>query len=192
MVGAAWADERMGTGGSSPETTACTFIEHRFQPLTQVWRFCAEGALLDRGGRLMWKAVVAGRQRGTVPLRTFRCECLSRRTRRARQQIAARRDRPHASEMGRLARGRVPRFGNDDMPQQMCCNSNTSVVFYHLVTSGEFKRWLQKMGCTFEAGHGSHLTVRLGTKTSVLPMHGKQKELGTGLVRRIKKDLGLK
>jgi len=27
---------------------------------------------------------------------------------------------------------------------------------------------------------------------SVLPMHGKQKDLGTGLVNRIKKDLGLK
>jgi len=27
---------------------------------------------------------------------------------------------------------------------------------------------------------------------SVLPMHGKQKELGTGLVNSIKKNLGLK
>jgi mRNA interferase HicA len=27
---------------------------------------------------------------------------------------------------------------------------------------------------------------------SVLPMHGSKKELGTGLVNRIKKDLGLK
>jgi len=26
---------------------------------------------------------------------------------------------------------------------------------------------------------------------SVLPMHGKKKELGTGLVQQIKKDLGL-
>ena len=33
--------------------------------------------------------------------------------------------------------------------------------------------------------------VRLGTKTSVLPMHGKGKELGTGLVMAIKKQLGL-
>jgi mRNA interferase HicA len=37
-----------------------------------------------------------------------------------------------------------------------------------------------------------HLIVRLGTRMSVLPMHGKQKELGTGLVNRIKKDLGLR
>jgi mRNA interferase HicA len=60
------------------------------------------------------------------------------------------------------------------------------------VTSQEFKRWLQKQGCTFEPGHGGHLIVRLGKLISVLLMHGKQKELGTGLVNRIKKDLGLR
>lgn len=60
------------------------------------------------------------------------------------------------------------------------------------MTSQEFKRWLQKAGCTFEPGHGGHLIVLLGARVSVLPMHGKQKELGTGLVNRIKKDLGLK
>jgi mRNA interferase HicA len=36
------------------------------------------------------------------------------------------------------------------------------------------------------------MIVRLGAKMSVLPMHGKQKGLGTGLVNAIKKDLGLK
>src|SRR5262249_23690494 len=46
----------------------------------------------------------------------------------------------------------------------------------------------RKQGCTFEPGHGGHLIVRLGTKMSVLPMHGKQKELGTGLVNSIKKE----
>jgi mRNA interferase HicA len=60
------------------------------------------------------------------------------------------------------------------------------------MTSREFKRWLTKQGCAFESGHGGHLIVWLGSKMSVLPMHGKQKELGTGLVNRIKKDLGLK
>lgn len=60
------------------------------------------------------------------------------------------------------------------------------------MTSQEFKRWLQKAGCTFESGHGGHLIVRLGTKMSVLPMHGNQKELKTGTVNGIKKDLGLK
>jgi mRNA interferase HicA len=60
------------------------------------------------------------------------------------------------------------------------------------MTSQEFKRWLAKQGCTFEPGHGGHLTVRRGDKVSSLPMHGKQKELGTGLVHTIKKQLGLK
>jgi mRNA interferase HicA len=60
------------------------------------------------------------------------------------------------------------------------------------VTSQEFKRWLQRQGCTFEPGHGGHLIVRRGARWSVLPMHGKGKELGTGLVNSIKKDLGLR
>jgi mRNA interferase HicA len=60
------------------------------------------------------------------------------------------------------------------------------------MTSQEFKRWLGHHGCTFEPGHGGHLIVRRGDRMSVLPMHGKHKELGTGLVNRIKKDLGLR
>lgn len=60
------------------------------------------------------------------------------------------------------------------------------------MTSTEFRRWLAKQGCTFEPGRGGHLTVRRGEFVSTLPMHGKNKELGTGLVNRIKKDLGLK
>jgi predicted RNA binding protein YcfA (HicA-like mRNA interferase family) len=60
------------------------------------------------------------------------------------------------------------------------------------VTSQEFKRWLKKQGCAFEPGHGGHLIVRFGARMSVLPMHGKQTELGTGLVSRIKNQLGLK
>ncbi|OFW16242.1 MAG: addiction module toxin, HicA family [Acidobacteria bacterium RIFCSPLOWO2_12_FULL_67_14] len=60
------------------------------------------------------------------------------------------------------------------------------------MTSAELKRWLTKQGCTFESGRGGHLTVRKGEKVSSLPMHGKQKELGTGLVNAIKKELGLK
>ncbi len=51
------------------------------------------------------------------------------------------------------------------------------------MTSNEFKRWLRKQGCRFEPGKGGHLIVSLG---------GNQKELGTGLVNQIKKDLGLK
>jgi mRNA interferase HicA len=60
------------------------------------------------------------------------------------------------------------------------------------MTSQEFKRWLGKQGCAFEPGHGGHLIVRLGNKMSILPMHGRSKELGTGLVKSIKRDLGLK
>lgn len=58
----------------------------------------------------------------------------------------------------------------------------------------ELKRWLARQGCTFEtkpSGH-SHLRVRLGNRSSELPMHGSRKELGPKLVAKIKKDLGLK
>ena len=61
-----------------------------------------------------------------------------------------------------------------------------------LMTCGELKRWLAEQGCTFAPGRGGHLIVRRGDKTSVLPMHGKGKDLGTGLVNAIKKQLGLK
>ncbi len=62
------------------------------------------------------------------------------------------------------------------------------------MTASEFKRWLKQQGCTFEEsrGRGGHIIVRLGDRQTTLPMHGKQKELGTGLVNAIKKDLGLK
>jgi mRNA interferase HicA len=56
--------------------------------------------------------------------------------------------------------------------------------------SSEFKRWLASQGATFRPGKGSHLKVSVGGRNSVLPMHNK--ELGTGLVEAIKKQLGLK
>jgi len=59
------------------------------------------------------------------------------------------------------------------------------------MTSAELKRWLEQRGCTFEPGKGSHLKVRLGQRSSVLPMHAK-KELGKGLEKAIKRQLGLK
>jgi mRNA interferase HicA len=60
--------------------------------------------------------------------------------------------------------------------------------------AAELKKWLAQRGCTFEQhkGGSGHLTVRRGNRTSQLPMHGHGKELGTGLVNKIKKDLGLK
>ncbi len=41
-------------------------------------------------------------------------------------------------------------------------------------------------------GGSGHLTVRRGDRKSQLPMHGSNKELGTGLVNKILKDLVLK
>jgi mRNA interferase HicA len=60
------------------------------------------------------------------------------------------------------------------------------------MTSAQFKRYLAKLGCTFERGNGGHLKVSLGDKRSVLPMHGASKELKKGTVEAIKKQLGLK
>lgn len=62
------------------------------------------------------------------------------------------------------------------------------------MTASEFKRWLAAHGCTFEnhRGGSGHITVLRGDRKSILPMHGSGKELGTGLVNKIKKDLGLK
>jgi mRNA interferase HicA len=58
----------------------------------------------------------------------------------------------------------------------------------------ELKRKLAALGCKFEnhRGGSGHITVRRGDRTSQLPMHGAGKELGTGLVNKIYKDLGLK
>jgi mRNA interferase HicA len=58
------------------------------------------------------------------------------------------------------------------------------------VNSNEFKRWLTAQGATFKPGKGSHFKVFLNGKQSILPMHNR--ELGTGLVNAIKKQLGLK
>ena len=57
----------------------------------------------------------------------------------------------------------------------------------------QLQRWLARQGCSFEAhrGGGSHLTVRPGDRTLQPPMHGS-KELGTDLVNKIRKDLGLR
>lgn len=61
------------------------------------------------------------------------------------------------------------------------------------MTARELRRWLVRLGCTFEShkGGSGHLTVIRGERRSQLPMHGNNKELGTGLVNKIKKDLGL-
>lgn len=40
--------------------------------------------------------------------------------------------------------------------------------------------WRPAPSCSFEPGKGSHLKVRLGNRSTVLPMHGK-KEVDLGL-----------
>ncbi len=61
-----------------------------------------------------------------------------------------------------------------------------------LMNANQFKRWLAKHGCTFESGKGGHLIVKRDGRRSVLPMHGGRKDLGTGLVKAIKKQLEIK
>jgi len=58
----------------------------------------------------------------------------------------------------------------------------------------ELKKLLAANGCTFvtHKGGSGHLTVRRGDRKTQLPMHGAGKELGTGVVNKILKDLGLK
>ena len=56
--------------------------------------------------------------------------------------------------------------------------------------SSEFKRWLAEQGATFKPAKGSHLKVYMNGRQSILPMHGK--EMKTGTVEAIKKQLGLK
>lgn len=59
------------------------------------------------------------------------------------------------------------------------------------MNSDQFRRYLAKQGTTFEHGKGGHLIARRGDRMSVLPQHGGAKQLGTGLMRKIKKDLGI-
>jgi mRNA interferase HicA len=56
--------------------------------------------------------------------------------------------------------------------------------------SAEFRRWLAKQGVTFGTQTGSHLKLFYQGRQSILPLHNK--ELGTGLVEAIKKQLGLR
>jgi mRNA interferase HicA len=59
------------------------------------------------------------------------------------------------------------------------------------VKYSEFKRWLKTQGAIFTPGKGSHHKVELNGQRSTFPDHGS-KEIGSGLVEKIKKDLGLK
>ncbi|WP_353193517.1 type II toxin-antitoxin system HicA family toxin [Pandoraea pnomenusa] len=56
----------------------------------------------------------------------------------------------------------------------------------------EFRRWLRRQGATFEQHRAgsSHFRVTLNGRSTVFPDHGA-KEIGTGLVSAIKRQLGL-
>jgi mRNA interferase HicA len=60
------------------------------------------------------------------------------------------------------------------------------------MTSAEFKRWLSKRGCTFEPGKGGHQMFGVGNECRFCRCMARGRELGTGLVDQILKDLGLK
>lgn len=57
----------------------------------------------------------------------------------------------------------------------------------------EFRRWLKSQGATFKTKKSgtSHQIVTLNGKSSIFPDH-RNKEMGNGLIRAIKEDLGLK
>jgi mRNA interferase HicA len=59
------------------------------------------------------------------------------------------------------------------------------------VTSGEFKRWLERQGASFESAKGGHLWVKLRNRRAILPMHGSRKEMKSGTIAAIKKQLRL-
>jgi mRNA interferase HicA len=61
------------------------------------------------------------------------------------------------------------------------------------MNAGELLRFLRRHGCRIEThkGGSGHVTVMRGERKSQVPMHGGKKELGTGLVNKIKRDLGI-
>jgi mRNA interferase HicA len=69
-------------------------------------------------------------------------------------------------------------------------DSISKIAYTEQVKSSEFKRWLTKQGATFTPAKGSHFHVYLNGKQSIIPMH--QKDIPTGTVEAIKKQLGLK
>lgn len=68
----------------------------------------------------------------------------------------------------------------------------TKMYTLESMKTSEFVRWLKAQGVEIEGfGKGSHLKVSLKERSSVIPMH-PSREIGKGLVEKIKKDLGLK
>ena len=81
--------------------------------------------------------------------------------------------------------------------EQICYRLNFYVAYltymlYHALRDKQpIKTLARTAWLHVRVGPGGHLLVRRGNRMSVLPMHGSSKELGTGLVKKIKKDLGL-
>jgi mRNA interferase HicA len=55
----------------------------------------------------------------------------------------------------------------------------------------KFKRWLEQQGCQFYRGKGSHSLCVYKGRTTVFADHGA-KEMPTGTMMKILRDLGLK
>ena len=55
----------------------------------------------------------------------------------------------------------------------------------------EFRKWLTRQGAVFKSARGSHFRVYLNGRQNIFTDHGAR-EIGNGLVQKIKKDLGLK
>ena len=62
------------------------------------------------------------------------------------------------------------------------------------MNANQLRRWLAQRDCTFESKRSGsrHVIVRRGDRKSELPMHGGNKQLGKGLIEKIKRDLGLR
>lgn len=57
--------------------------------------------------------------------------------------------------------------------------------------SDEFHRLVERNGWTYLRKTGSHVIYKKGSRTYPVPYHGS-KEMGTGIVNKISKEMGLK
>ena len=57
--------------------------------------------------------------------------------------------------------------------------------------SDEFHRLVERNGWTYLRKSGSHVIYKKGSRTYPVPYHGS-KEMGSGIVNKISKEMGLK
>ncbi|MCR4564823.1 MAG: type II toxin-antitoxin system HicA family toxin [Bacteroidales bacterium] len=55
----------------------------------------------------------------------------------------------------------------------------------------EFHKWIEMNGWTYLRKTGSHVIYQKGPRTYPVPYH-RGKEVGTGLLRKITREMGLK